>query len=125
MGAYEPERAAALARELVAQGFDTIKVKVGTGNPTSDVTRVRAVREAEAARQGLQKARCLSNGGDDASGADDQPVLDIADGPVAVVLRVAGKPQQPPAQRRVREGGVAVCHDPPFFVPRPAPPVWP
>jgi muconate cycloisomerase len=45
MGAYEPERAAARARELVAEGFDTIKVKVG-GRPQDDIARVRAVREA-------------------------------------------------------------------------------
>lgn len=45
MGAYEPERAAARARELVAEGFDTIKVKVG-GDPRVDVARVRAVRDA-------------------------------------------------------------------------------
>ena len=46
MGAYEPERAAARARELVAEGFDTIKVKVGTGDAEADVARVRAVRQA-------------------------------------------------------------------------------
>jgi muconate cycloisomerase len=43
MGAYEPERARARARELVAEGFDTIKVKVG-GDPRDDIARVRAVR---------------------------------------------------------------------------------
>jgi L-alanine-DL-glutamate epimerase-like enolase superfamily enzyme len=45
MGAYEVERARARARELVAEGFDTIKVKVG-GKPEDDLARVRAVREA-------------------------------------------------------------------------------
>jgi L-alanine-DL-glutamate epimerase-like enolase superfamily enzyme len=45
MGAYEPARAASRAEELVAQGFTTIKVKVGLG-PAQDVARVRAVREA-------------------------------------------------------------------------------
>jgi muconate cycloisomerase len=44
MGAYDPDRARARARELVAEGFDTIKVKVG-GDPRDDVARVRAVRE--------------------------------------------------------------------------------
>jgi len=44
MGAYEPTRAAERARELIAQGFETIKVKVGT-EPTQDIQRVRAVRE--------------------------------------------------------------------------------
>ena len=46
MGGYAPERAHARARELVAEGFDTIKVKVGTGNPIEDIARVRTVREA-------------------------------------------------------------------------------
>jgi L-alanine-DL-glutamate epimerase-like enolase superfamily enzyme len=45
MGAYEPEIASTRARELVAAGFTTIKVKVG-GDPQQDVTRVRTVREA-------------------------------------------------------------------------------
>jgi len=45
LGAYEPARAAARARELVAAGFTTIKVKVG-GDPATDIARVRAVREA-------------------------------------------------------------------------------
>jgi len=45
MGAYGPERAARRARELVAAGFTTLKVKVGT-DPARDVERVRTVREA-------------------------------------------------------------------------------
>ncbi|MEX0679159.1 MAG: enolase C-terminal domain-like protein [Pirellulales bacterium] len=45
MGAYEPEHAANRAQELVAEGFTTIKVKVGR-EPASDVARVRAVRAA-------------------------------------------------------------------------------
>ena len=45
MGAYEPERARNRAKELVALGFTTIKVKVGT-DPKADVVRVRTVREA-------------------------------------------------------------------------------
>jgi len=45
MGAYEPERARARAKELVAAGFTTIKVKVGR-DAAADVERVRAVREA-------------------------------------------------------------------------------
>ena len=44
LGAYAPEVAATRASELVAAGFTTIKVKVGTGS--DDVARVRAVREA-------------------------------------------------------------------------------
>jgi muconate cycloisomerase len=45
MGAYEPDHAQARAKELVAEGFTTIKVKVGT-DPTADLARVRAVRAA-------------------------------------------------------------------------------
>ncbi len=44
MGAYEPERARDRARQLIEQGFDTIKVKVGT-TAERDLARVRAVRE--------------------------------------------------------------------------------
>ena len=45
MGAYDPVRARARALELIAEGFTTIKVKVG-GDPDADVERVRVVREA-------------------------------------------------------------------------------
>jgi muconate cycloisomerase len=44
MGAYPPERARRRAEELVAEGFTTIKVKVGTV-PAEDIERVRIVRE--------------------------------------------------------------------------------
>ena len=45
MSAYDPDRARARALELVAEGFTTIKVKVG-GPAEGDIARVRAVREA-------------------------------------------------------------------------------
>jgi muconate cycloisomerase len=45
MGAYEPEHAQSRAKELVAAGFTTIKVKVGR-DPAADIVRVRAVRAA-------------------------------------------------------------------------------
>jgi muconate cycloisomerase len=45
LGAYEPEVARQRAAARVAEGFTTIKVKVGT-DPLQDVLRVRAVREA-------------------------------------------------------------------------------
>jgi muconate cycloisomerase len=45
LGAYEPGVAAERAAALVAAGFDTIKVKVGT-DPIQDVLRVKAVRAA-------------------------------------------------------------------------------
>jgi muconate cycloisomerase len=44
MGAYEPDRARRRARELVIEGFETIKVKVG-GVPERDIERVRIVRD--------------------------------------------------------------------------------
>lgn len=44
MGAYEPEVARERAKELIDQGFTTLKVKVG-GHPKDDITRVRTVRE--------------------------------------------------------------------------------
>ena len=44
MGAYPPRQARQRARELVAEGFTTIKVKVGT-NPAEDIERVSIVRE--------------------------------------------------------------------------------
>ena len=45
MGAYSAERAEQRARELVQEGFTTIKVKVGT-KPEEDIERVRTVRKA-------------------------------------------------------------------------------
>jgi L-alanine-DL-glutamate epimerase-like enolase superfamily enzyme len=44
MGAYDVDRARRRAAELIAEGFDTIKVKVG-GPAETDIARVRAVRE--------------------------------------------------------------------------------
>jgi L-alanine-DL-glutamate epimerase-like enolase superfamily enzyme len=44
LGAYDVPRARARAAELVEQGFDTVKVKVG-GKLEDDLARVRAVRE--------------------------------------------------------------------------------
>jgi L-alanine-DL-glutamate epimerase-like enolase superfamily enzyme len=45
MGAYDADTATRRARELIAAGFDTIKVKVGT-EVARDIERVRAVRKA-------------------------------------------------------------------------------
>lgn len=45
LGAYAPDVAAERAARLVADGFQTIKVKVG-GDPQTDLARVRAVRDA-------------------------------------------------------------------------------
>lgn len=44
LGAYDVPRARARAVELVEQGFDTVKVKVG-GKLEDDIARVRAVRD--------------------------------------------------------------------------------
>ncbi len=44
MGAYPPERARATVERLIEEGFETIKVKVGT-DKKEDVERVRIVRE--------------------------------------------------------------------------------
>lgn len=44
LGAYDVPRARERAAQLVAQGFTTVKVKVG-GAPDGDIARVRAVRE--------------------------------------------------------------------------------
>ncbi len=52
MGAYEPDRARRRAAELVAAGFDTIKVKVGT-DVAQDVERVRVVRETIGASRAM------------------------------------------------------------------------
>ncbi len=45
MGAYPPDHARRRALELVEEGFETIKVKVG-GRAEEDIERVRIVREA-------------------------------------------------------------------------------
>jgi muconate cycloisomerase len=65
LGAYDLPRARQRAAELVAEGFDTIKVKVG-GDPKQDVARVRAVREVI----GDERALVIdANGGWDADTA--------------------------------------------------------
>jgi muconate cycloisomerase len=63
MGAYDVERARARAAELVEQGFDTVKVKVG-GRVEDDIARVRAVREVIGADRALViDANCGWNAG--------------------------------------------------------------
>lgn len=46
----EPEQMARRAEELLAAGFEDIKVKAGLGDPDLDVRRIRAVAEAVAGR---------------------------------------------------------------------------
>lgn len=65
MGAYDPDRARRRAAELVAEGFDTIKVKVGT-RAAEDVERVRIVREVIGPERDLV---IDANGGYDAATA--------------------------------------------------------
>jgi len=65
IGVHPPAEAASRATELVRQGFDTIKVKVGT-DPENDIERVRAVRKA----MGRDPALVIdANGGWDADTA--------------------------------------------------------
>lgn len=52
MGAYDVPRAQQRAQQLIDQGFDTIKVKVGTV-PEDDLARVRAVREVIGPKRAL------------------------------------------------------------------------
>jgi muconate cycloisomerase len=103
MGAYEPERAAARAKELVAEGFDTIKVKVGTGDPRADVTRVRAVRDAIGPKRALTidancgwdvetAIRCLHELEDCNIALDEQPT---PDGDYAAIARVRRETKPP------------------------------
>lgn len=54
-----PAEARFFAQAAAAKGFRTLKIKVGGGDPESDVTRVRAVREASVAAHLLLDA----NGG--------------------------------------------------------------
>ncbi len=65
MGAYETERAAKRAQELIDRGFTTIKVKVGTGLD-ADIERVQAVREVIGPKKDLV---IDANGGYDAETA--------------------------------------------------------
>ena len=46
LSAGDADALAAAARDRVADGFDVLKVKVGTGDAAADVSRVRAVRAA-------------------------------------------------------------------------------
>jgi muconate cycloisomerase len=103
MGAYEPERAAARANELVAEGFRTIKVKVGTGDPRADVARVRAVRQAIGPERALTidancgwdvdtAIRCLHELEDCQIALDEQPT---PDGDYAAIARVRRETKPP------------------------------
>ena len=62
LGAYAPDVARERALALVAAGFDTIKIKVGT-DPPADVARVRAVREAVGPQVALRVFRILPGSG--------------------------------------------------------------
>jgi L-alanine-DL-glutamate epimerase-like enolase superfamily enzyme len=103
MGAYEPERAAARAKELVAEGFRTIKVKVGTGDPRADVARVRGVRQAIGPERALTidancgwdvdtAIRCLHELEDCNIALDEQPT---PDGDYAAIARVRRETKPP------------------------------
>ncbi len=68
-----PSAAASRAGELVAAGFGSLKIKVGRGEPTRDVDRVAAVREAVGSSVAVRL---------DANGAWD------VDGAVRTILRI-------------------------------------
>jgi L-alanine-DL-glutamate epimerase-like enolase superfamily enzyme len=106
MGAYDVERARARAAELVEQGFDTVKVKVG-GQPADDIARVRAVREVIGPERALvidancgwdadTAIRCLRELADCRIAVMEQPT---PDGDYAAIARVR------------RESGVKVMAD--------------
>jgi muconate cycloisomerase len=107
MGAYDIERARARAAELVQQGFDTVKVKVG-GRPEDDIARVRAVREVIGpARKLVIDANC----GWDANTAI-HCLRELADCQIAVMEQPTpdGDYEQMARVRR-RAGGVKVMAD--------------
>jgi muconate cycloisomerase len=106
MGAYEPQRAGARARELVAAGFTTIKVKVGR-DPAADVERVRAVRAAI----GPDIALTIdANGGWQADTAI-RSIRELADCNVALVEQPTPDGDYAALARVRRETGVPVMAD--------------
>lgn len=66
IGIDEPEVIGQMAKDYVAEGFTTVKVKVGTPDVQKDIARVRAVREAVG---DSIKIRVDANSGFDMSGA--------------------------------------------------------
>ena len=46
VGIQEAEKKAQEAREVINQGYSSLKIKVGTSNSKDDVERIRAVRRA-------------------------------------------------------------------------------
>ncbi len=106
LGAYDPDRARQRARELVAQGFTTVKVKVG-GQPAGDIARVRAVREAIGFdRKLVIDANC---------GWDADTTLDclreLADCRIDLVEQPTPDGDYEQMARVRREGGVSVMAD--------------
>jgi muconate cycloisomerase len=106
MGAYDVERARARAAELVAQGFDTVKVKVG-GRPEDDIARVRAVREVIGpGRKLVIDANC----GWDADTAI-RCLRELADCHIAIMEQPTADGDYEQIARVRREGGVKVMAD--------------
>jgi L-Ala-D/L-Glu epimerase / N-acetyl-D-glutamate racemase len=106
MGAYDVERARSRAAELVAQGFDTVKVKVG-GKPEEDIARVRAVREVIGPTRALViDANC---------GWDAQTAIrclrELADCNIAVMEQPTPDGDYEAIARVRRESGVKVMAD--------------
>lgn len=106
MGAYDVERARARAAELVEQGFDTVKVKVG-GQPADDIARVRAVREVI----GPERALVIdANCGWDADTAI-HCLRELADCNIAVMEQPTPDGDYEQIARVRRESGVRVMAD--------------
>ncbi|HZN36877.1 MAG TPA: enolase C-terminal domain-like protein [Pirellulaceae bacterium] len=106
MGAYDVPRARARAAELVEQGFDTVKVKVG-GRAEDDIARVRAVREVIGSER---KLVIDANCGWDADTAI-RAVRELADARVDLLEQPTGDGDYAAIARVRRECGVPVMAD--------------
>lgn len=106
LGAYDVPRARARAAELVEQGFDTVKVKVG-GPPEDDIPRVRAVREVIGPER---KLVIDANGGWDADTAI-RCLAELRDCRLAVVEQPTPDGDYASLARVRRAGGVPVMAD--------------
>jgi len=106
LGAYDVERARSRAAELVEEGFDTVKVKVG-GKIDDDVARVKAVREV------IGRDRTLvidANGGWDADTAR-KALTQLTDARIALFEQPTPAGDFESLARVRREGGVPVMAD--------------
>ncbi|MEQ8791539.1 MAG: enolase C-terminal domain-like protein [Pirellulaceae bacterium] len=106
LGAYDIERARSRAAELVEEGFDTVKVKVG-GKLEDDVARVKAVREVI----GGERALVIdANGGWDADTAL-AALAKLTDARIALFEQPTPVGDYAALARVRREGGVPIMAD--------------